>query len=215
MKRAQPAYIPALQYHWLTPLYDGVLRLVLRDDVLKRRLIRQARLPDRAQVLDLGCGTATLTIMIKQAHPEARVHGLDIDPAILRVARAKAARAGAEISLEQGTATQLPYQDRSFDRVLTSLFFHHLDTDQKQRTARELARVLRSGGELHVVDFGKPHTRLMWVLSLVVGRLEEVADNVAGRLPRFLEQAGFLDVAETARRASMVGTLSLYRAVRP
>jgi ubiquinone/menaquinone biosynthesis C-methylase UbiE len=214
MEDAPPTYIPALKYHCLTPLYDGVLRLFLRDHVFKSQLIRQARISEGAEVLDLGCGTATLTIMIKQAHPRAQVFGLDIDPAILRLARVKARRAGTEIRFDQGNAVQLPYEDRSFDRILSSLFFHHLETDQKQRAARELARVLRSGGELHIVDFGKPHTRLMRAISLVVGRLEQAADNVAGRLPVFLEQAGFTEVAETAHHPTLVGTLSCYRAVR-
>ena len=94
------------------------------------------------RVLDLGCGTGTLTIMIKQAHPEAEVVGLDGDPAVLEIARTKAMQAGVKISLDHGMAFHPPYQDNSFDRVLSSLVIHHLTTENKQRAMHEIYRIL-------------------------------------------------------------------------
>ena len=71
-------------------------------------------------MLDLGCGTATLTIMIKQAHPEAEVIGVDGDREVLGLGREKAARAGVDITLDYGMAFDLPYPDESYDRVVSS-----------------------------------------------------------------------------------------------
>ncbi len=55
-------YIPALRFRFLTPLYDPVLRWGMREDTFKNRLIKEARIAPNSLVLDLGCGTGTLTI---------------------------------------------------------------------------------------------------------------------------------------------------------
>ena len=80
-------YIPALSFKWLTPLYDPLLKWVMREESFKRRLIQQANIHPKMKVLDLGCGTGTLTLMLKRAHPEAEVTGLDGDPQVLDIAR--------------------------------------------------------------------------------------------------------------------------------
>jgi len=208
-------YIPALGLNRLTPLYDPLLRWVMREAKFKRHLINQAQIQSGHRVLDLGCGTATLTILIKQTHPGAEVAGIDGDPKVLEIGRAKAAKAGVDITLDHGMAFQLPYPDDAFDRVLSSLVFHHLTTENKRRTLREVVRVLRPGGELHVVDFGKPHNAYARLVSFVMGRFEEAADNVKGRLPEMFRQAGFDRAEETARYTTPFGTLSLYHAWKP
>ena len=83
-------YIPALRFDRLTAFYDPLIRWTLREATFKTRLIRQAHLEEGHRVLDLGCGTGTLTLMIKAAHPEADVVGLDVDPKVLKRAEAKA-----------------------------------------------------------------------------------------------------------------------------
>jgi ubiquinone/menaquinone biosynthesis C-methylase UbiE len=151
-------YIPALGHEALTPLYDPLLRWVMREEQFKRYLIQQAQIQSGYRVLDLGCGTATLTIRVKQAHPEAEVVGLDGDAQVLKIGRQKATRAGVAITLDEGMAYQLPYPEASFDRVLSSLVFHHLTHEDKEHALRESWRVLKPAGEIHIVDFGKPYT---------------------------------------------------------
>jgi len=109
-------------------------------------------------------------------------------------------------------AFQLPYPDNSFDRVLSSLVFHHLTTENKQRTMQEIYRILRAGGELHMVDFGKPRSIYAQLISLVMGRLEEATDNIQGLLPEMIRSAGFKQVEETVQYTTIVGGLSLFRA---
>lgn len=208
-------YVPALRFSWLTPAYDLVVRLTTRERTFKKALIEQARLQPGHSVLDLGCGTGTLTIEIARRCPEAMVAGVDGDPAILGLAARKAARLNARVQLDHALASALPYPNERFDRVVSSLFFHHLPWPDKERTAREAFRVLRPGGELHVADWGRASGLLMRGAFLAVQLLdgfENTRDNVHGRLPALFEGAGFRDVSEVRTFATVLGTLALYRA---
>jgi len=215
MSRTREPYIPALRFGWLTTLYDPVVRWTMREAVFKRRLVEQACLRSGHRVLDLGCGTGTLAILLKQAHPDAFVVGLDGDPKILELARSKVRTAGLDIGLDCGMADALPYPDGSFDRVVSSLVLHHLTRDAKLRALREIARILKPGGELHVADFGKPHNALMYCSSLIMRHFEEVSDNIEGLLPEMIREAGFEEIHETVRDMTVFGTLSLCGARKP
>ena len=217
MEKKPDAYIPALSYDVLTPLYDLLIRWTMPESAFKRRLVEQSRIKRGDRILDLGCGTATLTVLIKRSHPDAEVVGLDGDSRILEIARRKAAKEGLEIKLDEGMSYELPYADNSFDRVLSSLFFHHLTRENKARTLNEVFRILRPGGELHVADFGKPQNALMRVASLpwhAFDGWKTTADNAQGRLPSIFRASGFREVCETARYMTLFGTLSLHRAYK-
>jgi ubiquinone/menaquinone biosynthesis C-methylase UbiE len=143
---SQERYIRALRFRSLTALYDPLVRWTVREALFKRRLLEQAGLRPAQRVLDLGCGTGTLAAMAKQRQPEAELAGLDADPEILERARRKASQGEVEVNFDQGLSTELPYEDGSFDRVLSTLFFHHLSGEEKRRTVAEIARVLKPEG---------------------------------------------------------------------
>jgi ubiquinone/menaquinone biosynthesis C-methylase UbiE len=168
MNDDRPQYIPALRYEWLTVFYDTVMERMMRETTFKQALVRQARVAKAYRILDLGCGTATLTLLIKQTHPETQVTGLDGDPKALEIARGKVARSGLAITLEEGMAFNLPYPDDSFDRVFSSLLFHHLTREAKAHALKEVHRVLRPNGELHVADWGKASNVFMRSAFLLV-----------------------------------------------
>lgn len=219
MQQPQEArYVPALGFRWLTPAYDAVVAATSRERTFKRALIEQASARRRERVLDLACGTGTLAIWMKTADPEAEVVGIDGDPAILEIASRKAARANVAVTLDQGLSHDLPYPAAHFDCVVSSLFFHHLSWADKQRTVREVFRVLRPGGELHVADWGRAGNFVMRGLFLLVQALdgfETTRDNVAGRLVELFEHGGFVEVTQRRAFATMFGTLALYSAVKP
>ncbi|HSB90246.1 MAG TPA: class I SAM-dependent methyltransferase [Anaerolineales bacterium] len=208
-------FLPALRFGWLTPLYDPVLRWLMQEATFKRELLRQAALEPGMRILDLGCGTGTLTLLAKQTYPDTEWVGIDPDPEILARARAKAERAHVSITWDEGSATDLPYSDGSFDRVISSLVLHHLGRPRRRQALREAQRVLRPGGEFHVVDFGPPRTLAMRVLAALLRPLEEGADHFDGLLPAQIEEAGFTSVLQTGRFDTALGPLVILRAVRP
>jgi ubiquinone/menaquinone biosynthesis C-methylase UbiE len=214
-----PDYVSALRIRGLTRFYDPVVALTTRERLFKRRLLEQLSPEPAQRILDLGCGTGTLALLVKQAEPRAEVHGLDADPEILGRARAKAEQRGrSDISFARGLSSELPYADGYFDRVISTLFFHHLTADVKLQTAAEIARVLRPGGELHLADWGRSSDPLMAALSLGIRLLdgsEPTRDNFNGRLPTILEQGGLAAVRPTGQLRTVYGTLGLYSARKP
>lgn len=207
-------YVPALSYDFLTPLYDPVVALTTRERAFKRALLRQIDLRTGMKTLDLGCGTATLTIDLKKVCPRAEIFGLDGDARILEIGRRKVEKANVEIAFNQGLSYEMPYADEFFDSVVSSLFFHHLTPENKVKTLREVFRVLKSNGFLNVADWGKPSNLLMKIASLPVEWLDgaTVADSFRGMLPTLMTKAGFINVVETARFDSVFGTIRLHRA---
>lgn len=210
----QRKYIPALRFDWLTPLYDPAVALTTRESTVKRNLVKQAQIEPGHRVLDLGCGTATLGILVKKKYARAEVVGMDADAKVLKIARAKVARAGVDISFTLAMAHQLPYPDHSFDRVLTSLLFHHLSRSDKQACLIEVRRVLRPGGEFHIADFGKPDNALARLSSFLFQLFEPAGDNFKGLIPIFMRRAGLEKVGEPARFMTIFGVISLYRGVK-
>ncbi len=202
------SYSPALGLDWLLPLYDPVVRAIVPEEELKRDLVRLAAIGGGHRVLDVGCGTATLTLFIKEMHPEAEVVGLDPDVKALEKARQKAAAGNLPIRFDVGFATALPYEEASMDRVLSALVFHHLSHEQKAATLREIRRVLKPNGSFYLLDFGKPKGRLGALLAPFLHPGRNARDNIKGRLPELMREAGFSDVREAAQRTTAVGSIS-------
>jgi len=218
MATEERTFLPALRFRALTPLFDPVVRVTLRERAFKRRLLDAAAVAPGEEVLDIGCGTGTLALMLAEREPEAQVTGLDADPEILSRARAKAAATGARVDFVEGLSSSLPFEDNSFDVVLSSLFFHHLPPAGKRATAAEVRRVLRPGGRLHVADFGRAADPAMAAAFLVVRMIdgfETTADNARGALPAVFAGAGLEDARVEDQLRTPLGSLALYRAVRP
>ena len=211
-------YIPALGFHLFTPYYDAVVGATTRERRFKHALITQARFEPGQRVLDLACGTGTLAIWIKKHEPRAEVIGVDADPLILSLASRKAQQANVSIRLDCAMSYDLPYRAATFDRVVSSLFFHHLSWAAKERTAQELFRVLKPGASLHVADWGRASNALMRGLFLTIQALDGFAntqDNVSGKLIPLFEKAGFVEVSQRQTFHTIYGTMALYSAVRP
>jgi ubiquinone/menaquinone biosynthesis C-methylase UbiE len=201
---AHRTYIPAAGHDWTLPLYDPLVKL-LGGNSARSALVNQAGLEPGNRVLEVGSGTGTLLVMIKRRHPDVSVTGLDPDPRALARAQRKADAASMVIQLDRGFSDALPYVDGSFDRVFSCFMFHHLkDIDEKQRTLREIRRVLRCGGRLELLDFAPPHSRQTARLSRWLHSSHLLEDNSESRMQSLIKRAGFSD-GRIVRRSKLAG----------
>ena len=185
-----------------------VLGRLFPEAAIKRQLVARLVVPGQS-VLDLGCGTGTLAIMLRQAQPSGLIAGIDIDEAMLGRAKNKSEEVGTMIALMQGNTTVLPVADDSFDVAVSSLVLHHLKRGQKVAAMREAYRVLRPGGRFYIADFGPPNSMGTRLVSQLTRRLEEAGDNIAGFVPQFMVEAGFHHICEWGSAATIMGTLVL------
>lgn len=205
--------MPAAQHDALLPAYD-VLSRALGISKVHRTLVEHAELADGHRVLEIGSGTGTLTIRAKQSRPRAEVIGVDPDP--LALARARRKLDGQNgIRFDHGYAQKLPYADGEFDRVLSSLMLHHLDSDAKAAAAAEVFRVLRPGGRLHLVDVDADVTEHDGRIARFFARRRHAAAHFDDSIPEVLGAAGFECTALDTRRLPVIGRLTFYRATRP
>ncbi|MDP9268767.1 MAG: methyltransferase domain-containing protein [Acidobacteriota bacterium] len=210
-------FIPALRFSQLTRFYDAVVRFTTHEDRFRAALVEEASIQPGQRVLDLGCGTASSAILAKRVSPCAEIIGVDADARVLSLARRKISAAGLEIELRQGVASALPFADGTFDKVISSLLFHHLNTFSKLQALRECLRVLRDGGELFVADWGKPRTpaaKLGFAVVRALDGFNPTRDNAEGRLPDLIEEAGFSHVKSVRSKDAPAGTIVLIRASR-
>jgi SAM-dependent methyltransferase len=228
-------FLPGMGKTWLLPLYDVFTRIGgVRS--LHERAVELAGIETRQAVVDVGCGTANLSLAVLAAQPGARVTGLDPDGPALRRAARKARRRGVSLTLVQGYADRIPAEDASLDHVISSLAVHHLDDDDRVAFARDALRALRPGGRVTVVDFGGPvsnaedvthparghghgpvHARrhLPRLMRSRVAHSPLVARNHGDGLVALLAEAGFGDAREVAHADHRFGRVSFVQATRP
>lgn len=211
-------YIPALKYDWLTKVYDPVLQFTMPERKFKDALIDGMRIQPVYRILDFGCGSLTLSIMAAQAYPQAQFYGVDIDGKILSIADKKMKSAGVSVKIQQYDGGKLPYPDNYFDRVMSSLVFHHLTLRQKDDALKEIFRVLKPSGEVHIADFGRPANAMQRIgfysVQLLDG-FETTNDSVKDVLPRAMKENDFSEVEEKKLFKTLVGTVRLMKGIKP
>lgn len=205
------SFIPALRFRALTPLFDPFMAIILPDGEIKRRLLARVHLSDTARILDFGCGTATLTLLVKRRFPGARVRGLDVDEEILAKARRKAEADEADVGLDHFDGGRFPYPDCSFDGVVTCFVLHHLNDREKGAALREIHRVLAPGGHLYVADFDRARTatrQAAFAVARLLDGFPNTRANAHGRLQAMIKEAGFSEVREAARLPVAMGEVA-------
>ena len=182
----------ALVYDLLEPVL-----LLGKQAEYDRHLLSLLNLAASDRVLDVGCGTGVLTRMIAdrlEAAAGGESVGIDAAAKMIEVARKK--RASDKCRFEVMAAEDLAFDDMSFDAVVSSLFFHHVPLDLKQKALAEAYRVLKPGGRLVIADMHIPTT---WMGALVshVSRWffmqPQIGENIRGVLPGVVAATGFAD----------------------
>ena len=210
--RQQKDFLPAAGHDVFLPLYDPLVSF-LGFDRARQELISQANIAPGQHILDIGCGTGTLAVLLKRRYPDVQIVGLDPDPKALGRAKNKVRRAAISVQLDQGFADELPYKEESFDRVLSSFMFHHLAGQDREKTLREVSRVLKPGGSFHLLDFVSDHTSHGFLHRLVHSHAE-LKDNTDERILQLMSRAGFTKLEKVRAGSMFFGVLrtAYYRA---
>lgn len=204
-------------------LYDPLCEKLSfgRERRFRERTVEVMACSPLQTILDVGCGTGSLTIMVAQhlATP-GRVVGIDAAPKMIAIARRKALAAGVEALAEfhVGVAEALAFADSTFDLVVSSMFTHHLDTGLKELAFAEMYRVLKAGGTMVTVDIDRPSTLAAWLLGWGGRWLllqKELADNLRGRLPAMIGAAGFVETRRVDHLYGLVSFLVSQKDGRP
>jgi ubiquinone/menaquinone biosynthesis C-methylase UbiE len=198
-----PEYYSSQNFHgikggYLNPsaavTYDPIMQYLLppHETVVRQGLIDAVRVKPR-RIIDLGCGTGSTTLMLKQAFPEAEVVGLDLSPYMLVVADMKAQKAGLKIQWLHSKAESVAFGDASFDLVASSLLFHETPPAVSRAILRESFRLLKVGGQVAIFDGNQKTLRQTeWLTDM----FEEpyIKSYAAGSLDAWAGAAGFAAV---------------------
>lgn len=214
MSHAGRDYLPAAGRDIFLPLYDPLVRL-LGADRARRKLFDQAAVQPRHRILDIGCGTGTFAVCIKHWLPTVDVVGLDPDPKALARCHRKARAAGVSIRFDQGFANALPYADASFDRVFSSLMFHHLPQDAKLPTLREVKRVLKPRGSLHLLDIVESGRHSHNPLPRWIHSSQSMQSNTLESILSWMREAGLREPHTVGSDQKAFGRIAYYRALAP
>lgn len=206
-------FTPALGHSALTPLYDAAIRLLTRERRWREALVDQIKPRDGETILDVGCGTGSLAILLKRRAPRARVVGLDPDLEVLATAAQKARKAGVEIEWRRGFAHDADSLGE-FDQIVSTLVFHQVSPAEKLAGIRAMFAAVRPGGIVHIADYCRQPDwlmrRLFRIIQAVDGRLNTQA-NVEGAVESILHRcSGAPALPQTVVRTP-TGAISLFR----
>ena len=175
--------------------YDSYMKKMTfgREHQLREETVRLAPVVPGNAVLEVGCGTGTLTLAAKrQAGPTGQVCGIDVIPGMIEASQQKAAQAGADITFQLGSIDNIPFPDSHFDVVLCSFMIFHMSDTTRRKGITEIQRVLKPQGRWLVLDLALPPQRVQRFIAqkLFGGMLQHELREL---LP-VMEAAGFSKV---------------------
>lgn len=151
------------EYRRVAGVYDGIFEPMNRG--LRFLGLRMFKPRDSMKVLDVGCGTGTHLEIYKKSGCE--LYGIDTSPSMLEIARN---RLGEDAHLHLDDATHMPFEDQTFDLVLSMLVLHEMNQGTRLSTIAEMKRVLKTEGRIMLVDFHAGRARFLkgWLMKLVI-----------------------------------------------
>jgi len=211
---SEHTFTPALGRLGPARYFDAVVALA-RDRLWRALTVMYLGPRPGEVILDVGCGTGTLAVLLSRVEPRARIIGVDPDPDVLAVAESKAGASGVDWRVGMGDALGESVEAESVDAIVSSLVLHQCPTAMKRAVLESAFRTLRPGGRLVITDYGRQRTKLMRAAFRIVQCADGKTDtqpNADGILPMLMSEAGFCDVHEADVVSTISGSISIYLA---
>lgn len=224
-------FTPALGRHAFTADYDRIIALMTRERHWRAPMLAELAPREGQTIVDIGSGTGTFALLIKQAAPSARVIALDPDPQVRAIAERKAQVANihiefvtgmgdTDVSAWVGVSAWAGGDEEALgaDAVVSSLVLHQCPMDAKRAILANAHAMLRRGGRLLICDYGKQRGLLMRLAFNLVRQTDGYTNTKAnkdGVIPGMIANAGFERVEELKITMTPTGSISLYSAWKP
>jgi ubiquinone/menaquinone biosynthesis C-methylase UbiE len=209
-------FTPAAGRFAPSSVYDLGVAVLTREAVWRPKLAEILALAPGDRVLDVGCGTGSLALLLKQHHPDVEIVGLDPDPASLSIARAKASAAGVDAEWRQGFASDAA-DAGMFDKVVSSLVFHQVPVAGKRAGIEAMFAATKAGGAVCIADYAQQSRRLMRTafhfIQLIDGK-SDTQPNADGFLETELSKHSGKPTKPVFAVDTPTGTISIFREMK-
>jgi ubiquinone/menaquinone biosynthesis C-methylase UbiE len=141
------------------PTYDRYMKLMTlwRERTLRERTVRAAGVKAGDCVLEVGCGTGSLTLEAsRQIGPAGKAFGIDVIPLMIELSRQKASKLGSDVTFQVGNMDNIPFPENQFDVVMGSFMIFHMSEDKRRKGIAEISRVLKPAGRIFFLDSALP-----------------------------------------------------------
>jgi ubiquinone/menaquinone biosynthesis C-methylase UbiE len=202
------------QMEQMVDSYDAYMRKVTfgREGALREMTVKLAPVKPGDCVLEVGCGTGSLTLAAKkQAGIAGKVFGIDIIPGMIELSRQKAAQANEEITFQLGSIADIPFPANQFDIVMCSFMIFHMSELTRQKGIEEIHRVLKPRGRLLVLDLALPTQPLSRAIAKMI--FSGMLQHELRELLPMLEASGFSEIEIAPAKFRVMG-LSILAYVR-
>jgi ubiquinone/menaquinone biosynthesis C-methylase UbiE len=213
-----PVSTPGRTLDHAAAVYDILSPLMLlgQEQRISRMCLDLHHFAAGEKILDVGCGTGSLTIALaRRVAPdrESLVVGIDAAAKMLEVARRKAGDL-ANVRFDHGIAEALPYEDETFGYAVSTFFFHHVNAALKAKSLDEIWRVLKPAGEAVVIDVDVPTSimgRICAWSGYLLFRQDEIRENIRGVLRETFGRSRF---RSWHRVSGHLGYISVFRLLK-
>jgi ubiquinone/menaquinone biosynthesis C-methylase UbiE len=194
------------QMEKMAPSYDAYMRKATfgRERILRDMTVSMAGVKEGDSVLEVGCGTGTLTLAAKrQAGPSGKVVGIDVIPRMIELSKQKAAQANEQITFQLGSIDDIPFPENHFDVLLCSFMIYHMSETTRRKGLTEIHRVLKPNGRLLVLDMVSPRQPLPRAIAQMLfgGMLQHDLQD----LLTLMEASGFSNIETGQAKFRVLG----------
>jgi len=198
----------------MVPSYDSYMRKITlgREQALREMTVNLAQVKPGDCVLEVGCGTGTLTLAAKrQAGPSGKAFGIDVIPGMIELSQRKAAQANEDVTFQLGSIDDIPFPENLFNVVMCSFMIFHMPEDTRRKGIAEIYRVLKPKGRLLVLDLALPTKPLPRAIAQKL--LGSMLEHDLRELVPLMDASGFSDVEIAPMKFRILG-LSVLAFVR-